>query len=101
MFHRPAGHRLTVETKENSDMDGSPPHFPTAVLLGPTAYFPSVIYSVQNNVGSDNYVVKFGGDPCFGMAAFGRRGLERERNAMPYVWKPQASLSPPTSVDWT
>jgi len=76
----------------------SPPHFPTAVLLGPAAYFPSIIYSV---VGSDNCMVKFGGDPCFGTLVFGRRGLERERNAMQYVGKPRASLSPPTSVEWT
>jgi hypothetical protein len=97
-YHRPTGYRLTGEAKENSHMDRSPPHFPTAVLLGPAAYFPSIIYSV---VGSNNCMVKFGGDPCFGTLVFGRRGLERERNAMQYVGKPRASLSPPTSVEWT
>jgi len=72
MYHHPTGYRLTGEAKENCHMDRSPPHFPTAVLFGPAAYFPSV-----SAVGSDNYVVKFGGDPCFGTAVFGRRGPER------------------------
>jgi len=46
MYHRPTGYRLTDEAKENSHMDRSPPHFPTAVLLGPAAYFPSLIYCI-------------------------------------------------------
>jgi hypothetical protein len=69
-YHRPTGYRLTGEAKEKSH--GSiHSTLPYSCLLGPAAYFPSIIYSV---VRSDNYMVKFGGDPCFGTLSFGVEG---------------------------